>query len=119
MVANQLDTLREESIGSRAVAFADLSTRMILVTDTQSNLTREKLDALCEQAASVLGVDGTATLGASPCRMALLADNSSVRLFLRATDEPNDVLCCVCAPNVDLDDLVVKATECLSRISGG
>ena len=119
MVVNELDTLREASVGCQAIAFADLSTRMILVTDTQSKLPREALDALCVQAASVLGANGKIALGAHPSRIALVAEKSVVRLFLRASDEPNDVLCCVCASSVDVDEFVAKATECLNRISNG
>jgi hypothetical protein len=119
MVVNELDTLREASSGCDAIAFADLSTRMILVTDTQSNLPREALDALCLQASSVLGVSGKIALGAHPSRVALLAEKSTVRLFLRAANEPDDVLCCVCTPNIDIDKLVEDATACLNRISGG
>jgi hypothetical protein len=92
---------------------------MILVTDTQSKLPREALDTLCVQAGSVLGVGGQIALGANPSRVALLAEKSTVRLFLRAADEPDDVLCCVCTPDVDIDKLVAAATACLNRISGG
>ena len=31
----------------------------------------------------------------------------------------NDVLCCVCAPNVNVGKLVANATACLERISNG
>ena len=119
MVVNELDTLLAANVGCQAIAFADLSTRMILVTDTQSKLPREALDALCVQAGSVLGAHGKIALGAQPSRMALLAEKTSVQLFLRASDEPDDVLCCVCAPDVNVDTLVAEATACLSRISGG
>ena len=119
MVVNELDTLLAASVGCQAIAFADLSTRMILVTDTRSKLPRETLDALCVQAATVLGAHGKIGLGANPSRLALLAEKTSVHLFLRASDEQDDVLCCVCAPDVNVDKLVDEATKCLNRISGG
>lgn len=119
MVVNELDTLRETNRGCQTLAFADLSTQMILVTDTESNLPREALDALCSQAAFMLGAKGKIAIGAKPGTTAVLANKSSVHVFLRALDEPNDVLCCVCAPNVDVGKFVANATECLNRISSG
>lgn len=119
MVVDELDSLRDTHAGCETLAFADLSTQMILVTDTNSRLPREALDALCAQAAKLLGSKGKVALGENPGTLALLANKSSVRVFLRASDEPNDVLCCVCAPNVDVDKLVADASECLQRISSG
>jgi len=117
MVVDELDKLLEGNEGCRTVAFADLSTRMILVTDTWSNLPREVLDRVCAQAAILLGVDGKATLGDMPAKLALAADQSSVHLFIRAEDEPNDVLCCVCNVDVNVNELMVRAQDCLQRIS--
>lgn len=119
MVVDELDILRDASEGCQTLAFADLSTRMILVTDTNSNLPREALDALCSQAAIVLGTKGKVLLGTQPSQTGLIANNSSVRIFLRAVDEPNDVLCCVCTPNVDVDEFIARASECIDRISNG
>ena len=119
MVVDELDTLRQTSGGCTTLAFADLSTHMILVTDTQSTLRREALDALCRQAIATLGASGRAALGTRPARMALVAGSSSVRLFLRAADEPNDVLCCVCTPDIDLNQFVADASACVNRISNG
>ena len=116
MVVDELDKLRQTSTGCHTVAFADLSTQMILVTDTQSNLRREALDALCRQAAANLGT-ARPVLGTHPAGMAVVTTRSAVRLFMRATDEPNDVLCCVCTPDVDVSQFIVDATACLERIS--
>lgn len=117
MVVDKLDELLEGNAGCRTVAFADLSTQMVLVTNTLSTLPREKLDRICAQAATLLGVDGKPTLGVASVTVALAADKSSVHLFLRATDEPNDVLCCVCSPDVDVEVLTTQAKACLQRIS--
>jgi hypothetical protein len=119
MVVDELDSLRDTNDGCETLAFADLSTRMILVTDTGSSLKREALDALCAEAAMMLGTDSIVALGERPSKTALLASMASVRVFLRASEEPNDVLCCVCAPNVDVDTFVAQASECLNRISNG
>lgn len=119
MVVDELDALRSTHSSCKTLAFADISTKMILVTDTSSNLPREALDALCSEAALVLGTNGKIALGAHPSQAALMADKKSVRVFLRAANEPSDVLCCVCGPNVDVDKFVANATDCLNRISSG
>ena len=119
MVVDELDTLLSGSAGCQTIAFADLSAQMILVTDTASNLPREKLDRLCRQAVGVLGVNGRPVLGDLPGQTAVVADPSGLNVFLRASDEPDDALCCVCTPEVDLDKFVADATACLNRISNG
>jgi len=119
MVVDELDTLLSNCAECRTIAFADLSTQMILVTDTASTLPREALDRLCKQAAASLGLNGQTVLGEKPGQMAVLADKSTVNVFLRATEEPDDVLCCVCAPDVDLTKFVADATACVNRISSG
>lgn len=119
MVVDDLDALRERFEGCTALAFADLSTKMILVTDSSSNLRREVLDALCEEAALLLGASGTPALADKPIDLASVATTSQFRLFLRAEHEPNDVLCCICGPKMDADSFVAEACACLDRISSG
>lgn len=119
MVVDELDALRERFEGCSAVAFADLSTKMILVTDSRSNLRREALDALCEEAALLLGANGKPALADKPSGMASVASTSQLRVFLRAENEPNDVLCCICGPKMDADKFVAHACACLDRISSG
>ncbi|WP_333714182.1 hypothetical protein [Yoonia sp.] len=119
MVVDELDLLRGATPGCETVAFADLSAHMILVTDSGTSHPRETLDALCDEAATLLGRKGKPALGEKPSNVAVWATQASLRVFLRAQDEPNDVLCCVCAPNVNVGRLVANATACLDRISSG
>lgn len=117
MVVDELDALREKYEGCTALAFADLSTKMILVTDSGSNLRREALDVLCAEAALLLGANGEPALADQPCDKAFVATTSQLRVFLRAEQEPNDVLCCICGPKMDADAFVADAFACLDRIS--
>jgi len=119
MVVDELDALREKFDGCTALAFADLSTKMILVTDSSSNLRREVLDALCEEAALLLGSAEKPALGDRPSDMASVTSTSQLRVFLRAEHEPDDVLCCICGPKLDADRFVADACACLDRISSG
>ena len=118
MVVNELDALLEKFEGCCTLAFADLSTRMILVTDSSSNLRREALDALCSEAALLLGAKGASALGNRQANLAAVAGPSATRVFIRADSDPNDVLCCICGPKVDATAFVADARECVDRISG-
>ena len=119
MVVDELDALRDRFEGCTALAFADLSTKMILVTDSGSNLRREVLDALCAEAAFLLGANGTPALAEQPSDKASVTNPSQMRVFLRAEQEPNDVLCCICNSKLDADAFVADASASLDRISGG
>ncbi|MFA8440902.1 hypothetical protein [Yoonia sp.] len=119
MVIDELDALRDKYEGCAALAFADLSTKMILVTDSGSNLRREALDALCAEAALLLGANGKPALADKPGDLASVASTAQLRVFLRAQSEPNDVLCCICGPKMDADAFVADACACLDRISSG
>ena len=119
MVVDELDALKNGDAACEMIAFADLSTKMILVTDSAASRPREVLDALCHEAATLLGGRNAPILGTKPVNSAIWATQSSVRVFLRAPGEPNDVLCCICAPNVNVGKFVARAAQCLDRISNG
>ena len=119
MVVDELDALRERYEDCTALAFADLSTKMILVADSGSNLRREALDALCAEAALLLGANGKPALADKSSDLASVVTSGQLRVFLRAEQEPNDVLCCVCGPMMDSDAFVADALACLNVISGG
>ncbi|MCK0095854.1 hypothetical protein MWU60_09780 [Yoonia sp. F2084L] len=119
MVGSELDALRNKFSGCRALAFADLSTKMILITDSDSNLRREALDALCGEATVLFGAKGKPALGERQSNAACVASPSAFRAFVRAADEPNDVLCCICDPKVDAAAFVTEARACVDRISRG
>lgn len=118
MVVDELDALRDKFEGCHTLAFADLSTHMILVTDSSSNLRREALDSLCSEAELLLGAKGAPALGNQRAGVATVAGPSVTRLFVRASDNPNDVLCCICGPTVDVASFVTDARSCVDRISG-
>lgn len=118
MVVDELDALRSKFDGCETIAFADLSTQMILVTDSGSDLRREALDALCSEATLTLGATGTPAIGTQISTVSIVAGKAVLRLFVRATQEPNEVLCCICTPKVDVGAFLADARSCLNRISG-
>jgi len=119
MVVDDLDALQGKFAGCETVAFADLSTQMILVTNTDSSQRRESLDLLCAEAALALGSNKKQAFGDTPSSAAFIATKDQLRIFLRAPDEPADVLCCVCKPDVDVASFLSDARPCLEKISSG
>ncbi len=120
MVADVLDALHSKFDECETVAFADLSTQMVLITNSDANHRREVLDRLCAEAAMALGtVKKPAAFGERPSSAAFIATNDQLRIFLRAPNEPADVLCCVCKPGVDVASFLSDARPCLAKISGG
>ena len=119
MVSDDLDALHSKFPACETLAFADLSTNMILVTNTDSPHQREALDTLCAEAALTLGPAGSPAIGESPSDAAFIATKDQIKIFLRAETEPSDVLCCICAPDLDIPAFLSEARPCLHKISGG
>lgn len=119
MVVDELDALQEKFAACDTIAFADLSTQMILVTNSSTSLAREGLDNLCAEAALTLGTKSRQFLGVVPCSSAVVASPGQLRIFLRADTEPTDVLCCVCSTQIDVDAFIADARPFLEKLSAG
>ncbi len=119
MVVEDLDALHGKFAGCDTLAFADLSTQMILVTNSDTAYRREALDKLCAEAALALGTKKKRGLGDTASDTAFIATKDELRIFLRAPTEPADVLCCVCKPDVDIPSFLSDARPCLEKISSG
>ncbi|WP_341367135.1 hypothetical protein [Yoonia sp. BS5-3] len=119
MVADALDALQDKFSGCDTIAFADLSTQMILVTNTGTAHPREKLDNLCAEAALTLGTSRKLAIGTAPGETAIVSGPEQLRIFLRAKKEPSDVLCCIFHPSLDVAAFLPEARACLEQISSG
>lgn len=119
MATEDLDALRSQFPKCETLAFADLSTDMVLLTNSDTPRAREALNALCAAAAQSLGRPGTPNFGDSESDTALIATRDELTIFLRAPNEPGDVLCCVCAPDLDVSAFLLAARPTLQKISGG
>ncbi|WP_227268606.1 hypothetical protein [Roseobacter weihaiensis] len=123
-IGEELAALRHRYPGCFVVAFADLSTGMVLAVSTLEKTAQEKLDALGRTAQSCLLGQGASAvaqvLGAgarnSPT-MALQAGAHDIRCFLRAPAPAVEALCLVLTPEADLDRLLPDATEALLRLT--
>ena len=122
-VSDELDALRLEIPGCSLVAFADLSSKIVLTASSAANPAREELDALSVSAH--LALDGAIAQGAAgvwanqndaPAETAMLLNASEARVFMRSPGENPEALICVCAPDCDLEVVVDCARTTLKRI---
>ena len=106
---------------ARLVAFADLSSRMILTSAGPLSMTQEHLDRLCNQARASFD-DPLFSLSVEAFgepHGAVVMGPEGLRLFIRSDVEPADALCCICDPGIDLAAFVPKIRETLEGITHG
>lgn len=120
-VADSLGAVVKAFPQARLVAFADLSSRMILASAGPMVMTQEHLDRLCDQArASFDDPMFSLCVGAfGEPHAAVLLGPANLRLFLRSDVEPADAMCCICDPAIDLAAFVTKIRETLESITHG
>lgn len=117
MAAEQLDSLQSRFTECRIVAFADISTRMILVTNTGAQADRMALDNLCSEASMLLNFDTGSSGESKALNLAIRRTQRETVVFLRSDAEPNDALISVCAPTVDIGKFIPEALVCLGKIA--
>lgn len=121
-VTKELDALRAEVAGCELVAFADLSSEMVLCVSSASRHAQEEIDALSVAAATLLQEGISAEVGAftgeggNAMGGAITMTADQVRIFLRSSQEANEVLCCLCAPNVEVHKIMDCGRSVLDRI---
>ena len=121
-VSDALDALRAEIPGCSLVAFADLSSKIVLTSSSATNPAREMLDALSVAAHLVLDGDVAASAASifgnedAAAETAMLLSPSEARIFMRSPGENPEALICVCAPDCNLDVVVDCARTTLKRI---
>lgn len=118
MVADELDAVRARFGACETIAYADLSAKMVLVTNSKTPMRREELDRLCGEAAVAFGAVEGSGLSFQHADVALIGTAGATKIFIRDQQEPNDLLCCVCAAGFDVAPFIPEARDCLRRISG-
>lgn len=120
-VADSLGAVVKAFPQAKLVAFADLSSRMILSTAGSLRTTQEHLDQLCSQARASFD-DPLFSLSVEAFgepHGAVVIGHDNVRLFLRSESEPADAICCICEPAIDLAAFVARIKETLEGITHG
>lgn len=109
MVQKALNAVCDTFDGCETLAYADLSTQLVLATNEAASQTRDTLNDLCAEAKLVLDVGHIAVVGTG----------TGFRLFFRDRTEPSDCLICVCSLEADIAKLFPAAQQCLAEIASG
>lgn len=120
-VAESLGAVVKAFPQARLVAFADLSSRMILSSSGTLSTTQEHLDKLCDQARASFD-DPLFSLSVEAFgepHSAVVAGPDNVRVFMRSESEPADAICCICDHSIDLPAFVAKIRDTLESITHG
>ena len=106
---------------TRLVAFADLSSSMILASQGSQEMTQEHLDRLCRQARAAFDdpLFALSVEAFSEPHCAVVMDRQGLRIFVRSEIEPADALCCICEKGTDVAALLSTARETLDQLSNG
>ena len=104
------------------IAFADLSSSMVLSASSVATYAQEEMDRLSANAVTVL--NGAIAEGGLPMvgeeddsvHVALTLDGEAVTVFLRAQASPNEALICVLAPSANLPDAIARGRETLKSM---
>lgn len=122
-VGKELADFRKRFPACVIVAFADLSTGMVLASETRSKVTQEKLDALCE--AAFQGLTGrvpTAILqefsqdGQLSLNTSVVAHREATQCFIRAPAPAQEALCLVFDAPFDLAGVIDAGASLLDQI---
>lgn len=123
-ISEELAEFRAGFPGCFTVAFADLSTGMVLASSTSEKTTQERLDALCERATTCLSSAETAGFVVAfgrdrTCQptLAWQAELGRVHCFIKLPHPAAEALCCVASMDVPLDKLSTDAAYLLTRLA--
>ncbi|WP_104008465.1 hypothetical protein [Jhaorihella thermophila] len=111
-VTERLEEIRRTTEGCSVVALADLSTRLVLCAACSDKPPQERLDRLSIRAADLL-----ARPSLPGADVASVVAGSCTEVFVRSAADADDVLCCVCGPNVDISELVRRARRGLADLA--
>lgn len=112
-ISATLDKIRARHAGCRTLAFADISTKMVLCVSSLDRPDQEFLDALCATAADML--DGELCQQMAPLitkatapdlQHAVVLQPDEVVIFVRSPHCREETLLGLCAPNADLNALL-------------
>lgn len=118
-VNQELDDLRSEVAGCDLVAFADLSSKMVLCTSSATKRAQEDIDALTGAASMTLEsglAEGAETLTGGETSTAVTMTRKDIHVFLRNPAASNEALICVCSPDTDVSKVVDCGHATLERI---
>jgi hypothetical protein len=122
-ISEELYAFRERIPGCSVVLFADLSTGMVLASNSAEKIPQEKLDALCLDACDALkSVEAAAVAevafgcqGAEP-DVAFRTDGRLVKCFVRLPGQVEEALCFIVSGPAVSENSVEEASVAIRRI---
>ena len=124
-ILDQLDALREQFPDCLAVAYADISSGIVLCVSAREKHPQEHLDSLCTTAADLFNGATAGTFSTALTSDAdalfeegLVLTQSETCLFLRSPQDPKEAMFCVCSARIDLDAFKARAKQQLNAIAG-
>ena len=109
MVQKALNAVCEKFDGCETLAYADLSTKLVLATNDTAPQSRDALNELCVQATTILNGGHIGVVGTG----------KEFRLFLRDSQEPSEGLICVCTVSADVASILPAVQACLTDLASG
>lgn len=106
-VAENLDALRRSRAAVETATYLDLSSGTVLYASTSIRQPQERLDALCATAKALFGAAGDGSAEA------ISFGPTEALVFCRSDSVPNEAVCLVCAPDVDIAEMLGAAHRAL------
>lgn len=124
-IREELLAFRQRVDGCHVVAFADLSTGMVLASSTSEKVTQEKLDALCAAGFDALVgpkaiciVQHVGTSANTGPKVAAVATDAGIECFVRTCHPAQEALCFRVSEQVDIAALIKEASLLLEHLAG-
>jgi len=123
-ILDQMDELRNEFPGCRAVALADMSSGIVLCVSEIEKHPQERLDALCATANEFFNTTAAAKVfgglisgeDASP-NQGMTITPSETCVFLRSPADPMETLIAICNTDVDITLFTQSAQRTIDMIA--
>ena len=111
-ISETLDALRQSRTAVETATYLDLSSGTVLYTSTAVRQPQERLDALCSTAQTLFGEadDGAAD--------AISFGPTEALVFCRSGQASSEVVGLVCAPDVDVPDIIEATHRALATAEG-
>ncbi len=111
-ISENLDTLRKNRSAVETATYLDLASGTVLYSSTAVRQPQERLDRLCATAKSLFdeAMDGAAE--------AVSFGPTEALVFCRSDAAPSEAVCLVCAPDIDLAEILGAAQRVLTGAEG-
>lgn len=120
--SEQIRALRQSTAGCRVLAYVDLSARLVLCADAETDLPQEALDALCLRGARLLGGPvaraAETVLDDGSLGEAILVRDDRVELHVRAA-AAEEALCAILAPATDPAPVLAALRRLIDSLAPG